>query len=341
MKKRKMSPVIEAIQLTKKYSQHKTYLDLFTHPFKQDKITALENINLKVNQGELFILIGPNGAGKTTLIKILCSLILPTRGRAYIKNYDVVKDSKKARSKIGFIVGEERSFYWRMTGKQNLEFFATLNNLPPKQINGKIQELLELVNLQNDANRLVKDYSAGMRQKLAIARGLINDPEILFMDEPFKSLDPVIAQNLKRFTKKKIVEEKGKTVFLATHNLHEAEMLGDRIAIIHRGRIKILGALEEIRKESGLRYLNSLKLANPAQELLAKIKQLEKVKKIDMDIAELGYTSKVVELEIEANEREISELIEKIVLWGGKILSCCPKKVSLENIYSRIIDERN
>lgn len=204
-------------------------------------------MNLRIKEGEVLGLLGPNGAGKSTLIKILCTLIIPTEGEAYVNGYNVVKEGKQARSSIGFITTDERSFYWRLSGRENLQFFATLHNLSPSQVKSKVEELLDVVHLKNRADEPFLNYSAGMKQRMAIARGLLNDPKVLFMDEPTRSLDPGAAKNLRDFIKDHIVTERGKTVFISTHQLDEAEQLCDSIAILDEGRIKVQGSPAELK----------------------------------------------------------------------------------------------
>ncbi len=242
-----MRYTIETCELTKKFGLQKGFTDFFLHPFRKDEITAVEEVNIKIEKGELFGILGPNGAGKTTLIKMLCTLILPSEGTAHINGYDLVKDSGKVRRSIGFITSDERSFYWRLTGRQNLKFFASLHNYYSNDAEVRIDELLSLVGLKDRADDEFLSYSAGMKQRMAIARGLLNDPAVLFMDEPTKALDPGAAQNLRGFIKEHIIGDEGKTVFLSTHNLPEAEELCDRIAIIDEGRIKVIGTLEGLK----------------------------------------------------------------------------------------------
>ena len=214
-------------------------------------ITSLDSVSIQVREGEVLGLLGPNGAGKSTLIKILCTLILPTEGRAYVNGYDVARDSSRVRRSIGFITTDERSFYWRLSGKENLLFFATLHNMRPAKARSKAEELLKIVHLEKRADDLFLSYSAGMKQRMAIARGLLNDPEVLFMDEPTRSLDPGAAKNLRDFIKEQIVKEQGKTVFLCTHQLDEAEQLCDRVAILDEGRIKAIGKPGEMKSSLG------------------------------------------------------------------------------------------
>jgi len=217
------------------------------HPLRGVEIIPLDHVNIKVRSGEVFGILGPNGAGKTTLIKILCTLISPTEGEAYVNGYDIVRESVLVRKSLGFITTDERSFYWRLTGRQNLEFFASLHDLYSEEAHERVNELLNIVHLSDRADDLFLSYSAGMKQKLAIARGLLNDPQVLFMDEPTRSLDPGAAQNIRDFIKKYIVRDQGKTVFISTHNLVEAEQLCKRIAICDEGKIKAMGSPDELK----------------------------------------------------------------------------------------------
>jgi len=240
---------IETHDLTKRFALQKGFTDFFLHPFRKDEVTAVEEVNIKIKKGELFGVLGPNGAGKTTLIKMLCTLITPTEGTAYVNGYDIAKDSGKVRESIGFITADERSFYWRLTGRQNLKFFASLHNFYSQDAENRIDNLLSLVGLENRADDRFLSYSSGMKQRMAIARGLLNDPAVLFMDEPTKALDPGAAQNLREFIKERIIKEQRKTVLLSTHHLGEAEQLCDRIMIIDESKIKVIGTMEELKSD--------------------------------------------------------------------------------------------
>ncbi|MBN1999195.1 ABC transporter ATP-binding protein [candidate division KSB1 bacterium] len=248
-----MNYVIQTINLTKKFSRS---------VFSRRKFTALDRVNLLIPPGDLFVLLGPNGAGKTTLVKILTTLILPCDGTAYVGGYNVVQNSKKVRQKFGLVADGERSFYWRLTGRQNLMFFATLNN-PDARIEQKITRLAELLDITADLDRMVKDYSAGMRQKLSFIRGLLHDPQIIIMDEPFKNLDPITKEHLVRFIKEDLVGKLKKTVFLTTHNLYEAQDLGTTIAIMHHGKITKIGSLDELKAVT--RSVNTIQITYTKQ----------------------------------------------------------------------------
>jgi ABC-2 type transport system ATP-binding protein len=208
---------------------------------------AVDNITLQIGENEAFGILGPNGAGKTTLIKMLCTLIKPTEGIASINNFDILKEDNKVRSNIGFISSDDRSFYQRLTGGQNLSFFGNLYNLPAKSIKLKISEILHLVGLEGKDNILYNKYSSGEKQKLSIARALLINPAVLFIDELSRSLDPGSALNLRRFIKDTLIAQQHKTVFLATHDLDEALMLCDRVGIMHKGKIRSFWRTDELK----------------------------------------------------------------------------------------------
>ncbi len=246
-----MNYAIETSSLSKEFIQRRGLSELFLSPFKKaETFLCVNNINLEIKDGEVFGLLGPNGAGKTTLIKILCCLILPTRGTAKVAGFDILKNEGKVKASIGLVSGDERSFYWRLTGRQNLHFFASLYNLSSKQAKVRIRELFDLLEIEEPDKRF-QEYSTGIKQRLAIARSLLNNPRVIFMDEPTKSLDSISANNLRRFIKEKLVGEQKKTVFFTTHNLEEINELADRLAFMNKGKVKIIGATRELRQRIG------------------------------------------------------------------------------------------
>ncbi len=243
-----MSYAIEISGLTKEFLPLKSIYSLILRPLKKEKpFLAINNVSLHIKQGEIFCLMGPNGAGKTTLIKILSCLLLPTKGRAEVMGYDVLKDEAKVKSSIGLIGGDERNFYWRLTLRQNLYFFAKLYDLSNFQIKRKIEELSHLLEINGYLDKRFQECSSGIKQRLTIARGLLNDAKVLFMDEPLKSLDLPSARNVKNFIKEKLAGEQGKTIFFISHNLNEVENFADQIAIMHKGEIRISGTLSYLR----------------------------------------------------------------------------------------------
>jgi ABC-2 type transport system ATP-binding protein len=244
--------MIKIENISKKFIIGKDLLNSLLHPFQKNKeILALDSINLNIPKGESFGLLGPNGAGKTTLIKILSTLILPDEGNIEICGYDLKRQSQLVKSKIGLVTGEERSFYWRLTGRQNLEFFGVIYNLSAKQIEMRISELASQLEL-DDLDKPFQNYSTGIKHRLSLARCLISEPEVIFMDEPTRSLDPASAHNLRRFIKIRLVKELGKTIFFTTHQTSEAQDLADKIAVMDKGRIKACGAPRELNLKWGL-----------------------------------------------------------------------------------------
>lgn len=235
---------VETSNLTKVFRPSKNIFSLKSP--KNKIITALNQVNLKIRKGEVFAVLGPNSAGKTTLIKILCSLITPTSGTAHINGYDVIKDEDKIKSLVGLVIGEERSFYWRLTGRENLEFFGVLYNLSLTQARKKTEAIMELLEIE-DPDKRFQEYSTGNKQKLALGRCLLSNSEVIFMDEPTKSLDPGVASRFRKFIKEVLVKKEGKTIFFSTHSTQEAEELADRIAIMNKGRIMACGSINEFK----------------------------------------------------------------------------------------------
>jgi ABC-2 type transport system ATP-binding protein len=199
------------------------------------EVEAVRGVSFAVEQGELFGLLGPNGAGKTTTIKMLITLLLPTSGRARVLGLDVVEDAREVRKRIGYVFGGDRGLYERLSALDNLRYFAELYGVSGKAQRLRIDEVLELVGLKGREQERVEGYSRGMRQRLHIARGILHDPEVVFLDEPTIGVDPVGARDLRQ-TIADLVEG-GKTVLLTTHYMFEADALCDRIAVIAQGEI--------------------------------------------------------------------------------------------------------
>jgi ABC-2 type transport system ATP-binding protein len=208
---------------------------------------ALKDLNFTVPRGIVFGLLGPNGSGKTTTIRILSTLLIPTSGQAKVFGFDVVREASKVREHIGLILGGDRGFYGRLTGIENLRYFAALNNMSGEIARNKIQEVLETVNLTVSGDRLVEQYSRGMRQRLHIARGLLSDPDLIFMDEPTVGIDPQGAQELRQLIP--VLISQGKTIMLTTHYMYEADEVSNQIAIINKGEIIASGTPSEIKRK--------------------------------------------------------------------------------------------
>jgi ABC-2 type transport system ATP-binding protein len=202
------------------------------------EIVAVDDISFAIESGELFGLLGPNGAGKTTTVKMLATLLLPTSGSARVLGLDVVTDARQVQQRIGFIFGGERGLYWRLSGIDNLRYFASLYHVDPDVSKKRIPYLLELVGLDGRGNERVEGYSRGMKQRLHVARTLLHDPEVLFLDEPTIGLDPVGAREFRQVILD--LQAACKTILLTTHYMFEADQLCDRIGVINLGRLVAL-----------------------------------------------------------------------------------------------------
>lgn len=217
---------------------------------KQEKkqVEALKGISFDVYPGEIFGLLGPNGAGKTTTIKILTTLLAPTSGQASLFGYDAFGGEKHIRPRINFIFGGERSLYWRLSAEDNLKYFADLYKIPRKAQGALIDELLTRLGLFEVRKQKVETFSKGMKQRLQIARSLLNNPDIIFLDEPSLGLDPVGARALKQIIRE--IADQGKTVLLTTHYMLEAEELCDRIAIINKGELVAIDTVRGLKQHA-------------------------------------------------------------------------------------------
>ncbi len=232
--------VIEAIDLRRTY---RTTTGVIRR--KPLEVEAVRGISFAVEQGELFGLLGPNGAGKTTTIKMLITLLLPTSGHARVLGHDVVADAREVRKRIGYVFGGDRGLYERLSALDNLRYFAELYGVSGKAQRLRIAEVLELVGLTGREQERVEGYSRGMRQRLHIARGILHDPEVVFLDEPTIGVDPVGARDLRQTIADLVTS--GKTVLLTTHYMFEADSLCDRIAVIAKGQIVGEGTPTELK----------------------------------------------------------------------------------------------
>ena len=210
------------------------------------EVIAVDDVSFQVEAGELFGLLGPNGAGKTTTVKMLTTLLIPSGGTARVLGYDVVKQSKDVQRRIGFIFGGERGLYWRLSGIDNLRYFASLYQVEPEVSKKRIPYLLDLVGLHDRGNEKVGGYSRGMKQRLHVARTLLHDPEVLFLDEPTLGLDPVGAREFRQVIRD--LQSERKTILLTTHSMFEADALCQRVGVINHGCIIALDTPANLKR---------------------------------------------------------------------------------------------
>jgi ABC-2 type transport system ATP-binding protein len=297
----------------------------------------LEELNLKIAEGELFGLLGPNGAGKTTLIKILCGLILPTAGVAWVFGHDVQREEQAVRELVGLASADERSFYWRLSGQQNLEFYASLYGVPSWQRGRRIEEVLHKVGLASEANIRFQNYSTGMRQKLAIARGLLGQPRVLFADEPTKSLDPLSARAVRSLLREE-VDKAGRTIVLATHNMEEAEAICDRVAILNHGHLIASGSVQELRSLFQRQERCELEVRYPPENLIDHLFLTDGV----LDCRREPQSNGVLHLQLTLSNRPavLPQVLQLIVHGGGEVCNCRLTELPLEEIFVSAVRAR-
>ena len=288
--------------------------------------TAVDNLSLDIKENEIFGFLGPNGAGKSTTIRMLCTLSNPTSGSARIAGYDIMKDPAEVRKKIG-LVAEKMIMYDSLTAAQNLRFFGRLYAIPKQKLEDRIDELLELVNMQEWKHTQISKFSTGMKQRINVIRALLPEPEIIFMDEPTLGLDPQTTFSIRDITRD--INKSGVTVILTTHAMIEAEALSDRIAIIDHGKIAALDTpqnLKNLIKNSDVSVFG-VKITNLTPTLIGKINSI--------DVVDAVAQQDDHNLKISANGTDaLNQIIDVIRHEGGNIASISDSnEFTLEDVF--------
>ena len=295
--------------------------------------TAVQDIDFVIPHGELFGLFGANGAGKTTLIRMLTTLLEPSSGEAFVNGFHVVKQQNEVRASVGLVFANEHSFYGRLTGRHNLEFFAALQNVPRREVSKRVNDLLEMFTLDRAADAMFHTYSTGMRQKMNVARALLHNPPVLFLDEPTKGMDVQTADVVRSLLKQELVERQGKTVFLTTHDLYEMESLCDRIGVIAHGEMRAFGRPQELLKRAQDKPSYEMELTQP----LADIGQLEAVNGIHVTRTDGTH----IEFETETESFSEHELWDVIYGAGGQIRKFGPRDRGLRALLHETADDES
>jgi ABC-2 type transport system ATP-binding protein len=287
-----------------------------------DKLVAVDNITFSVEKGEIFGFLGPNGAGKTTTIKMLTTLLNPTKGTAEIAGYDIKKQRDQVRKNIG-VVFQEPALDIELTGEENLEYHARIYNIGKNKRKERINEVLNLVDLSDKKDVFVKNYSGGMKRRLEIARGLMHYPTVLFLDEPTLGLDAQTRRAIWAYVKKMNREEET-TIFLTTHYMDEAEYLCDRIGIIDHGKILVMDKISNLKNTIGkdvitLSCSNMDKLINKLEEQ----KWVDNVKKHENFIS----------LGVSMGDEKIPVIVEIAGSLNIKIKSISVRKPTLDDVF--------
>lgn len=291
-------------------------------PKKKTEITAVDDVSLEIDRGTVYGLIGANGAGKTTLVKILSTLIIPTKGKAKVFGYDIVKEDGKVRSSIGLATGTERSFYFRLSGWQNLWFFGVLQGINHSDLGRRMETLMKSLDIYSEKDKQFMQYSLGEKRKLDLVRCLLTDPPVFFLDEPTTSVDPYSAIKIRKTIKK--LKEKGKTILLVTHDLDEAEKLCDHVGIMDKGRLVKDGSLDFLKREAQTKRVSIRLQGVPSQQLLGKFKLFGEV--------EQGREKKEIEIFLSDGQR-LSQLIDLVNSERIEIESINTHALSLEQVF--------
>jgi len=318
---------IEAQELRRTYRTHTGTIRRRTK-----EIEAVRGVSFAVERGELFGLLGPNGAGKTTTIKMLITLLIPTAGSARVLGLDVVKDPREVRKRIGYVFGGERGVYERLSGYDNLRYFAELYGVPPRRQKERIEELLDLVGLKGREHERAEGYSRGMKQRLHVARGLLHDPEVLFLDEPTIGLDPVGARELRSTIA--ALTAAGKTILLTTHYMFEADALCDRIAVISKGNIVAEGTPDDLKRGVEQGSVVEVEVYGVGETTIERVRGLEGVVAVSVEERE---QAQVLVVQTRADAEPTSAILGH--LDGGQVGRISRREPTLEDAYVALVTD--
>jgi ABC-2 type transport system ATP-binding protein len=297
----------------------------------KSQVVAVRDVSFEVDYGELFGVVGPNGAGKTTTIKMLTTMLLPTSGRAIVLGHDCQKDVTKIRERIGIVLGGERGLYTRVSAVDNLNYFADLYGVPKNVRDKRVKELLDFMGLSDRAHNRVETFSKGMKQRLHLARGLINDPDIIFLDEPTVGLDPEISIETRHMIKELV--EKGKTILLTTHYMFEADELCKRVAVIRDGEIVALDTPSGLKKYVMDTSVVEVEGFGITDKEVAKFKEIPDVVSVSAD---LGENKQILKLQTSKGSEIIAEVQQ--ILKNSRIYDIKIKEPTLEDAYLRLVE---
>jgi ABC-2 type transport system ATP-binding protein len=296
------------------------------------EVVAVDGISFDVRDGELFGLLGPNGAGKTTTVKMLTTLLIPTDGTATILGKDVVREAEAIRSRIGFIFGGERGLYWRLSAKDNLRYFADLYQVDPDVAKRRVPELLELVGLSGRENEKVEGYSRGMRQRLHVARCLLHDPQVLFLDEPTMGLDPVGARELRHVINDLVAQDK--TVFLTTHYMFEADALCERVAVINHGKIVALDTPEGLKRHVEDLSVVEVEVFGVAGEMVDSLRQMSEVDTVSVENRD---QKQMLRVHSQLGSAIVPQIMQRLDGNGVRVGRVSLREPTLEDAYVRLV----
>jgi ABC-2 type transport system ATP-binding protein len=333
-----MADFIEVDELTKTFPSALGIIPWVRNLGRVERRTALDHVSFSVRRGELFGLLGANGAGKSTILRILAGLIVADSGTVRVDGIDARSAPLELRRKVGLCCTDERSFYYRLTGRLNLEYFGALAGLQPARLRERIADVARAVDLTDDLDRRFDAFSSGMRQRLGIARVLLGDPDVLIFDEPTRAVDPAHAASIRAFVRDELVARRGKTVLLATNVLEEAWDLCERIAVLRRGRIAAIAPPSELDAHAGapLRYAITIDRSDPA--LLERTRAVPGL----VDVQVTGDAPNVrLNVVLQPEPRALTELLRAVSANGVCVSSVRPLERRPADIFADLVSERH
>jgi ABC-2 type transport system ATP-binding protein len=304
----------------------------YSYPRKKSRDFSVKNISFTVDSGQILTLLGPNGAGKTTIIRIVSGLIIPRQGRVLIEGFDMQREQTRARSSIGLVIGEERTFYYRLSGRQNLEFFGGLYGIRRAELTKRIDEALELVGLADHDRYQYMRYSTGMKKRLNLARALLHKPSVFLLDEPNSGVDPESAQKLRQIIRS--LRKDGCTILLTTHNMDEVERLSDEIAFLRDGEIIKKGPVSTFKsviegKNLIVEFADSVVVSDSHRE------QLTRELKIESPQADIDFAGN--RLKIHHNGGfDIDSVFQPVMRLGLKVKDVRSSEATLEDVFIKL-----
>jgi ABC-2 type transport system ATP-binding protein len=321
-----MNPV-EVNQLSKTFETREGAL--FRKVRKE--VVAVAGVDFSVPKGEIFGLLGPNGAGKTTTIKMLCTLITPSAGDAFINGFSIAKDQQRVRENLGVMLTGERTLYWKLTGEENLEYFAALYHLDPPSAKERIHDLLKLVGLNERQDTLVENYSTGMRIRLSFAKALLNDAPVLLFDEPTASLDPQSSHLIRDIIRD--LKREGHAVILTTHNMEEADLLSDRVAIIDHGKIVMLDSPSELKQKVKSSDIIEIEARNLTEHTANALESYSEVSKVAVTSSPHPGETQLLRVHVEKGKEILPRILEFLVRKQVTITKVSFIEPTLEDVF--------
>jgi ABC-2 type transport system ATP-binding protein len=294
-------------------------------------VVAVDEVSFSVPKGEIFGLLGPNGAGKTTTIKMLCTLITPTSGDAFINGFSVAKNQQKVRENLGVMLTGERTLYWKLTGRENLEYFAALYHLDVPYARKRVEELLDLVGLKEREGTLVENYSTGMRIRLSFVKALLNEAPVLLFDEPTASLDPQSSRLIRDIIRD--LKKEGHSIILTTHNMEEADFLSDRVAIIDHGKIVALGSPSDLKQKVKSSDIIEIEARNLSDRIAMALESFSEVSKVAVSTYDPSGGSGLLRVHVEKGKEVLPKILEFLVRKQTAVTKVSFIEPTLEDVF--------